>query len=306
MEFGKLPTIESVDFSLPADGAGTAQVLANSPASGGQPTFYIGCTGWGMKEWIGKVYPEKAKASDFLRHYSRQFNTIELNTTHYRIPDWVTIQKWKTEAADGFRFCPKLPQTISHSNTLGISGGELPAFCESIQQLEEKLGCCFMQLPPYFGVDRLPVIERFIERFPKHIPLALELRHESWFGESPASDALFSLMQEHRIAAVITDVAGRRDVLHMRLTTGTAMIRFVGNNLHPTDYQRVDAWVSRIGDWFEQGLQEVFFFTHEPDNLMAPELAFYVFEQASRIDGIQTRGPKLAGNEPEKGQMRLF
>ncbi|NUO02892.1 MAG: DUF72 domain-containing protein [Saprospiraceae bacterium] len=306
MEFGKLQSIESVDFTLPADVAGTAKLLAQSPASGRPPAFFIGCTGWSMKEWVGKVYPEKAKASDFLRHYSRQFNTIELNTTHYRIPDWVTIQKWKNEAAGDFRFCPKLPQTISHSNNLGISGGELPAFCESIQQLEEKLGCCFMQLPPYFGVDRLPVIERFIERFPKHIPLALELRHESWFGESPAATALFALMEMHRISTVITDVAGRRDVLHMRLTNDTAMVRFVGNNLHPTDYLRVDAWVARIATWFEQGLQEVFFFTHEPDNLLAPELALYVFERARQIKGIETRGPKLMGKEPEGGQMRLF
>lgn len=306
MEFGKLPTIESVDFRMPADAAGTAQALASRPDPESSPTFYIGCTGWSMKEWVGKVYPEKTKASDYLRHYSRQFNTIELNTTHYRIPDWVTIQKWKTEAADDFRFCPKLPQTISHSNNLGISGGELPAFCDSIQQLEKKLGCCFMQLPPYFGVDRLPVIERFIERFPKHIPLALELRHESWFGESRPAEALFSLMQECGFSTVITDVAGRRDVLHMRLTSATAMVRFVGNDLHPTDFQRVDAWVARIGTWFEQGLQQVFFFTHEPDNLMAPELALYVFEQASRINGVQTRGPKLAGNEPAQGQMKLF
>ncbi len=306
MEFGKVNNIETVDFSLPGDAAGTKQALANSPASGVSPTFYIGCTGWSMKEWVGKVYPEKTKAGDFLRHYSRQFNTIELNTTHYRIPDWVTIQKWKAEVTDDFRFCPKLPQTISHSNNLGISGHELPAFCESIQQLDEKLGCCFMQLPPYFGVDRLPVIERFVERFPSHIPLALELRHESWFGDNPAAAPLFQLLEAHRMAAVITDVAGRRDVLHMRLCNGTAMIRFVGNRLHPSDFQRVDTWVARLATWFAQGLQEVYFFTHEPDNLMAPELARYVFEKASLIEGVRTRGPKLAGNEPPKGQMSLF
>lgn len=306
MNFGKLSNIEAVDFSLPEDAASTALALAKNNSSGATPTFYIGCTGWGMKEWLGKVYPEKAKASEFLRHYTRQFNTIELNTTHYRIPDWATIQKWKTEAADDFRFCPKLPQTISHSNHLGISGGELPAFCESIQQLEEKLGCCFMQLPPYFGVDRLAVLERFLERFPSHIPLALELRHESWFGESSATAALFEQMEARNISTVITDVAGRRDVLHMRLTTKTAMVRFVGNNLHPTDYQRADAWVERLAQWFSQGLEEVYFFTHEPDNLLAPELAYYIFEQAKQISNVQTRGPKLAGNEPPQGQMSLF
>ncbi len=306
MKFGKLGDIESVDFTLPEDAAGTAEALANSAASGDPPTFYLGGTGWGMKEWVGTIYPEKAKAAEFLHHYTRQFNTIELNTTHYRIPDLATIEKWKAEAPTDFRYCPKMPQTISHSNNLGISGGELPAFCASIEQLEEKLGCCFMQLPPYFGVDRLSVLERFIERFPAHIPLAIELRHESWFGGNPATEQLWQLMEARRVSTVLSDVAGRRDVLHMRLTTGTAMVRFVGNLLHQTDYERADAWLDRLEKWFAQGLQQVFFFAHQSDDALVPEMAQYILKRASQIPNVQTRGPKLIAEEPPKGQMSLF
>ena len=61
--------------------------------------------------------------------------------------------------------------------------------------------------------------------------------------------------------------------LHMRLTTPIAMVRFVGNGLHPTDYTRIDEWVERIVSWQKMGLREVYFFTHEPDNLLAPDIA---------------------------------
>jgi uncharacterized protein YecE (DUF72 family) len=81
----------------------------------------------------------------------------------------------------------------------------------------------------------------------------------------------------------MTDVAGRRDVLHLRLTTPILMLRFVGNDLHPTDYQRVKAWVQRIAEWRDLGLQTVYFFAHEPDNNSAPDLARFFMEEMNRV-----------------------
>ena len=154
--------------------------------------FYIGCTGWSMKEWVGKVYPTGTKAKGYLEHYSKQFNTIELNTTHYRTPDSKTIQKWKSESElQILSFVPKILQAISHSRNLGAGTGQIINFVEAIQGLEEKLGCSFMQFPPYFGVDKLPVLESFVKQFPTHIPLALELRHESWFKTIADQEARF-------------------------------------------------------------------------------------------------------------------
>ena len=113
MKFGKLPDISNVDFSLPVVSQKNIEVLQTNK---NQPTIiYIGCTGWSMKEWVGKVYPPKTKTKDYLKYYAQQFNTIELNTTHYRIPDLATIEKWKTESTDDFRFCPKILQAVSLS-----------------------------------------------------------------------------------------------------------------------------------------------------------------------------------------------
>ncbi|MEM1322921.1 MAG: DUF72 domain-containing protein [Bacteroidota bacterium] len=305
MKFGKLHDISEVDFSLPPTARATVDYLSNLAASATAPEVYLGCTGWSMKEWVGHVYPLKTKSKDFLYHYTRQFNTIELNTTHYRIPTLDMVHKWREESADDFHFCPKLPQTISHSRNLGQGSDQLMVFCDHIARLEEKLGCCFMQLPPYFDTQRFKILQYFVQHFPKHIPLAIELRHESWFQQTDYFEDLCSLFEEHGIATVITDVAGRRDVLHQRLTTNLAMIRFVGNGLHPTDYSRADAWVDRLHEWFEMGLSRVYFFPHEPDNLMAPDMVTYFYEQFEKRGLAQTRGPKLI--DPDAGrQISLF
>ena len=305
MKFGKLKSIDNIDFTLPPDAAATNLFFERKEKTPRKATVYVGCTGWSMKEWVGKTYPPKTKAKDFLHHYSRQFNTIEHNTTHYRIPDLTTIEKWRKESADDFRFCPKLPQTISHRNDLGVVSGNLLEFCDSIQGLQEKMGCCFMQLPPYFKPDKKVILERFLEVFPKHIPLAVEFRHENWFAKSGEFESIMESLQRHQISTVITDVAGRRDVLHMGLTTDTAMIRFVGNDFHPTDYTRIDEWVERLATWIDKGVKNIYFFCHEPDNLLAPELCHYFSERIKKIEGVETRGPKFY-ESGEGEQLSLF
>lgn len=299
MKFGKLPDISHVDFSLPADN----QHFSTLPASKSDTTYHIGATGWSMKDWVGRIYPKSSKAKEFLYHYSRQFSTIELNTTHYRIPTEDNIEQWKAQSAADFRFCPKLPQSISHSRELDAGDQYLSLFCERIAALDEKLGCCFIQLPPYFDSSRLPVLEAFLKRFPTDIPLAVELRHESWF--QPNNHNWIDLLQQYNRTAVITDVAGRRDVLHMALTNATTMIRFVGNNLHPTDYERTADWADRLVKWSTMGLRDAYIFTHEPDNYFAPELAAHFAKVLQQQTGQPIKGPVFI-EQTEGEQMKLF
>ncbi len=298
MDFGKLPSVDKVDFRLPPEPPQNAGVLASLPKPA-RPSLYIGPTGYNMKPWVGKWYPPGAREKDFLRHYAAQFNTIEFNTTHYRIPDWATVERWREEVPGDFRFCPKIPQSISHARDLGLSGAEMSIFCEAIQRLEGRIGCCFMQLPPHFIPRELNVLARFLENFSKKIPLAVEVRHPDFFQNATAADHFFNLLQKHNTAAVITDVAGRRDVCHLRLTNARTLIRFVGNDLHPSDYTRVREWAERLKIWFENGLHEAYFFAHEPDNLLAPELtAFCVETFGLAMPGVVLRGPKpVAGQQ---------
>jgi uncharacterized protein YecE (DUF72 family) len=305
VEFGKLNDITTVDFTLPPSHALSSAVLSDF-INHSLSNIYVGCTGWAMPQWNGTWYPKNTNSKQFLKAYSQQFNTIEHNTTHYRIPDAATVLKWKEESTPDFKFCPKIPQTISHHQHLGINGQEVTLFCENISLLGEKMGCCFMQLPPHFGYERFGVLEHFFHQWDKKIPLAVEVRNEKVFENRTYFDRFFSLLEQYNISSVITDVSGRRDVLHQRLTTTTCMVRFVGNDLHRTDYQRVDAWVMQLLKWIEEGLQNLYFFSHQPDNLRSPEMALYFIEQLQQLrPTIALRKPKRIEEKPTE-QMSLF
>ena len=85
MEFGRVavPELDNIDCSLPAEPLGNATVLPGQPHPAAQ--IYIGCTRWGSADWAGKIYPPKTKEKDFLQHYVKHFNSIEINATHYKI-----------------------------------------------------------------------------------------------------------------------------------------------------------------------------------------------------------------------------
>ena len=298
MDFGKLNDISKINFSLPPDHLATLLTLKKHTQNA-QLEVFVGCPVWSCEEWVGKWYPAKIQSKDYLKYYAQQFNTIELNTTHYRIPDANTIDKWRESTPSSFRFCPKILQTISHDQLLQNTESLLQAFCDSIWELENKLGICFLQLPPYFSPDKLHILEKFVQIFPKEIRLSIEFRHEGWFrlenGLLPFTLAT-EMLENYAISTVICDVSGRRDVLHQRLTTTTAVVRFVGNSLHITDYQRLDEWIERIALWKENGLEKLYFFMHEPDNVLSPDLVVYFIEKLNQRCALQLRKPMIYQN----------
>ncbi len=293
MDFGKLASIDKVNFTLPPDHPDTQTILTQSIPLSAEPRVYVGCPVWSAKEWVGRWYPAAAKEKDFLYHYARQFNTIELNTTHYRIPDMDTIERWYEAASQDFTFCPKWPQQISHDALLTNTESATKAFGEAILGLREKLGISFLQLPPGFSLRQDTILQRFIEMLSPKVPLAVEFRHPDWFSNKPEVLRMMDILRENGVGMVMSDVAGRRDVLHMHLTTSMAMIRFVGNGLHPTDYQRIDEWTDRLKQWFDQGLQTLYFFIHEPDpNTLSPDLSVYLIRQLNEKCGLHLKEPK--------------
>jgi uncharacterized protein YecE (DUF72 family) len=292
LDFGKLSSISHVNFKLPDDGSGNARLLAQysglqserNPAQ-----IFVGAPVWSQKEWVGQIYPLGARPQDYLKYYSQQFNTIELNTTHYRIPDSETIENWRNVSAPGFKFCPKFPQTISHDRMLRDCQELTDSFCRSVLGLGERLGPCFLQLPPNFAPTQLPVLKSFFSSLPRGFKLAVEFRHPDWFSQGMLKLEAARLLESFGVIALITDVAGRRDVLHMCLTAPAVMVRFVGNSLHPTDFSRIDAWIGRLKQWLEQGLREIYFFVHEPDNVQAPELIRYVIQELNARCELQLK-----------------
>lgn len=294
MDFGKIESVDDVDWTLPSTDPLTEKYLSQFKSK--KTEWFLGAPTWGSRAWLGKIYPKDAKPAEFLHHYAQSFNTIELNTTHYRIPDNDLILSWTKEVGSDFRFCPKFPQTIS-LRQFGLSDViTIKDWQRALSAFDENLGVSFIQLPPHFDYSMKGDLHRFLENWPKELPLAIEFRHSSWFNEGRILPALVEYLQKKNIGIVITDVAGRRNVLHTSISSPFVLLRFIGNELHPSDFSRAQDWSSRLKEWSQFGLQKFFFFAHEPDDLTCPEFTAYLVELYNRELKTDWRTP-LRGNE---------
>lgn len=293
-EFGKVSPedLNGIDFSLPDTTYRGLSLLKREwdrlISKGVRPLqkIYIGCPSWNNVDWVGKVYPDRAQSRDFLKYYSRQFSGIELNTTFSKIPSVAQVETWRQAVPREFKFCPKFYSGISHLSSSQSVEEHTKAFRVAMEAFGNRLGICFLRLPPEFDLWQTEWLERFVDSLPLGFPLAVEFRHSTWFDRASVRSAALDLLEFRRISTVITDVAGRRDVCHGSLTSPSVMVRFVGNELHPTDYLRIEAWVDRIDEWLRQGLQELYFFIHQPGERFAPELARFLVDSLNAKCGL--------------------
>lgn len=286
MEFGKVADPSLVDFTLPDDHPATRNIL--SAVLNPTPVqAYVGCAKWNKKDLKG-FYPKGTKEE--LPYYSRQFNSIELNATFYGMPTAEQVLSWKEKTPDTFRFFPKITNTVTHFKRLLNVQESLELYCDAVSHFEEKLGMVFMQLHDNFGPKDFDRLQGVLEQFPKGIPLALEVRNALWFSDKVVFERYCSLLERLGITNIIVDTAGRRDMLHMRLTTPYAFIRYVGAN-HPSDIGRLDDWAQRLKIWQQQGLQHLYFFVHQNVEVESPLLATHFIKRINEELGLDLALP---------------
>ena len=286
MDFGSVDTPEIIDFTLPNDHLETSRVLSKIKDDT-LPEIYVGCAKWNRADLKG-FYPRGTK--DELAYYSRQFNAIELNATFYRIFPAEQFAAWYDKTPSDFKFFPKLNQEISHWKRLNDTQTIVDSYLYNVSSLKEKLGTIFLQMPSNFAPKDFDSVVSFAENWPKGIPLAMEFRHTNWYNDAAISKELYQLLEENNISNVIVDTAGRRDLMHMRLTNATAFVRYVGAN-HPTDYGRLDDWVERLRLWKDLGVKEINFFIHQNIEKESPLLSAYFIEKINQELGYSLSIP---------------
>lgn len=290
--------LAGIDFTLPPDGYFTQHVLPGTRHA--HPKVWLGGAKWGAPAWEGTIYPAGTKEKDFLDHYVRHFNSIELNATHYKIYPETTIRKWADKArGKDFRFCPKVPQSISHYSDLSsMRARELTdQFLQGVVAFGPSLGPIFLQVSEKYAPSRKDALLVYLEHLPKDLDFFLEVRHPLWFSDPAEREWLFGNLHRLGIGAVITDTAGHRECVHMEVTLPKTMIRFVGNGMHPTDYTRLDTWVERLHQWIAKGIEEVYFFMHQPHELYTPELSAWFAEALNKAAGLHIVPPQFLRNE---------
>jgi len=303
MKFGSVENMEGIDLRLPPDHPDTAKVLGGKAVK--NLNIFVGCAKWNKQD-LKNFYPKGTK--DELAYYASQFNSIELNATFYQLFGKNQFEKWNNKTPKGFKFFPKIPQVISHLKRLDNVKTLTSEFCNSVTGLEEKLGMVFLQMHDNFKPKDFERLEKFVIEFPKNIPLAIELRNTKWFSTKVEAERVCKLFKKHNVTNIIVDTAGRRDLLHMRLTTPIAFIRYVGAN-HESDYTRLDPWIKRIAKWKKEGLKELYFFIHQNHEEESPLLSAYFIDTTNKKLGSNLHvpvKPELAKSKSIKGQKTLF
>lgn len=287
MKFGSVDNPKELHLQLPDDHPETKRVLTEN--KNGKTKIYVGCAKWKRSDLKG-FYPRGTK--DELYYYSRQFNSIELNATHYRDFPEDQIRDWYNRVPADFKFFPKVNRYISHLKWLNDIEQPVENYLDSVIHFEDKLGTIFLQVRNKFAPKFFDRVESFVELWPKEIPLAMEFRHPDWFNDKEVADDLYQLLEENGIANLICDTAAYRELLHMRLTNGEAFVRYVGANA-PSDYDRLDEWVERLKEWQHQRIQNIHFFIHQNEEKESPKLAAHFIKGLNKELGADLKVPEI-------------
>ena len=284
MLFGEINKrlLSKVDFTLPKDTALTKSVLS---AANGNTKVHLGCAKWGRPEWVGKIYPKGAKEKDFLKYYAQHYGSIELNATHYKVYSADKLKEWAEKVENpSFKFCPKAHRGMSFLKHSPVRDRVTEDYLENIRVFGNQLGPVYITHDEKVKWDLQGEHDFFeyLEKFPRDITLFVEERWPGFFADKKLMDRYYHRLRELKIGTIITDTAGRRDVLHMQLTIPKAFVRFVGNSLHPTDYPRIDSWAQRFKKWMNEGIEEIYFFMHMHDEGKSPELTQYVVKSFNK------------------------
>lgn len=266
--------------------------------------LYLGCPIWSYKDWVGSFYPEGTKPSAFLREYTNRLTTVEGNTTFYAVPNAKTLARWVEEMPETFRFCPKLPRTISHAGPLQPHIEEAHAFIQVMSQLGTRLGPMFLQLPPHYSPKRLDDLGTFLEVWPAHVSLAVEVRHPQWFA-SPHQENLIGLLQALGKARVVIDTRPIRDLsgnkiledsvyqrmlearehkpdlpIPIQREVNFTFLRFIGHPVMDQNTEFIEEWADHLAGVLEQG-REAYVFCHCPDERLDPLLCREFHQQVN-------------------------
>ena len=142
----------------------------------------VGTSGWVYKHWRETFYPAGLPGPRWFTHYAKEFETVEINNTFYRLPPPETFRKWAGQAPPGFVYAVKGNRFITHIKKLKDPEEPLRRFLDAARELGPALGPILFQLPPTWHLD-LDRLRAFIGHLPRDLRFVFEFRHPSWLHD---------------------------------------------------------------------------------------------------------------------------
>jgi uncharacterized protein YecE (DUF72 family) len=220
----------------------------------------VGCSGWQYKDWRGVVYPKDLPARRWFEHYTTLFDTVELNSTFYRLPKDSTVEAWRAAAPPGFLYALKLGGFGSHRMKLRDPGSWLPRHVHAAELLGPSLGPTLVQLPPHWRRDA-GRLDGLLEVAPRRMRWAVELREPSWLD-----DEVFDVLRRHGAALCVHDLLDRHPFV---MTTDWTYVRFHGPDAVARPYhgryggRRLWRAADRLGELADEGKDVYCYFNND-------------------------------------------
>lgn len=209
----------------------------------------VGTSGWHYNHWLGLFYPPDVKGYKELTYHAQHFNTVENNSSFYRVASEPTYKTWGRMTPERYKFSIKLNKLITHTHRLEVNDEvreKVAYILSSTQVLGNKLGAILIQLPASFRLDvnRLKVFLEFftaeVRALPHNFDIAIEFRNKYWF-----IDDVYALLQSHNVALVAGQSSRWPGV--RRITADVAYIRMHGpDRLFSSSYS-----TEQLSEWAE-------------------------------------------------------
>jgi uncharacterized protein YecE (DUF72 family) len=225
----------------------------------------IGCSGWMYDDWRGRLYPEREPKRRWLELYAEAFDTVEVNSTFYRLARESMVRGWVEHTPAKFLFAVKASRYLTHIKRLqGIEEG-IKRFYEPLSPLIEagRLGPVLWQLPENFHRDD-ERLEGWLALLPDGMH-TIEFRHESWFDPQ-----VMKRLREHGIALTIGHHP-KRPFQSLEATASWRFVRFhYGERGRKGNYSatEIEHWARRIAQWRRR--ERVFVYYNNDWNSYAP------------------------------------
>lgn len=219
----------------------------------------IGTSGWTYQHWRGVFYPDDLPQNRWFDHYSKFFDTVELNATFYRLFPEKTFEGWRKKAPENFRFSVKLWRWITHRKKLVNVSEDAAVFCTRASHLQDKLGPVLVQFPPGLKWSA-ELVSRFADTLPDGFQWAFEIRRKDWLNEE-----LFGLLRARGVALVYSDYPGL-DMAADQIFGPFIYLRFHGlerlyAGYYPDDHLR--GWSEHIKSWDQEGKDVWVYFNND-------------------------------------------
>lgn len=195
-----------------------------------------------------------------LGYYALQENSIEINSSFYKIPQAKTIARWAAEVTGEFRFTFKLWKGITHQKGLFFNGEDVVSFMQAIHLPHNRKGCLLVQFPPGLQVTALPQLTQFLAILKSYTwPVAVEFRHSSWYR-----DDVFELLNRYQAAMVLQDMP--KSATPMELTAAHLVyLRFHGpSGNYKGSYSEsfLSEYALYINEWQQEGKTVYIYFNN--------------------------------------------